>query len=119
MRWICASVVPPKGVNRYSAHAAGRGIDLSGLRRITIKSDQELALKELLRAATVERLEESELQLEESPFGESKSEGEVERAIQTVRGHVRTLKLVGQRTYDCNIREGHPIWHWLVKYVGI
>ena len=43
---MSANVVPSKGVNGYAVQAAGREIDLAGLRRVVIKSDQEPALKE-------------------------------------------------------------------------
>ena len=58
--------------------AAGREIDLAGLRRVVIKSDQEPALKDLLRVVKAERPEAIELQPEESPVGESKSNGEIQ-----------------------------------------
>ncbi len=93
VKWVSANVVPEKGVEGYAVQAAGREIDLAGLRRVVIKSDQEPALKDLLRTVKAERPEEIELQPEESPVGESKSNGEIERAIQTIRGQVRALKL--------------------------
>ncbi len=84
-----------------------------------MKSDQEPAMKELLRAVKAERPEDLELQPEDSPVGESKSNGEIERAIQTVQGQVRTLKLAMRKRYNRNIREDHPVWPWLVMYAGI
>ena len=54
MGWISADVVPSKGVCGCSAHGAGREIYLAGLRRMAIKSDQEPALKESLRAVKAE-----------------------------------------------------------------
>ena len=118
-KWMSANVVPKKGVEGDAVHAVGREIDLAGLRRIVIKSDQEPALNELLRAVKAERPEELETQPEESPVGESKSNGEIERAIQTVQGQVRTIKLSVQKRYGCNIREDHPIWPWLVMYSAL
>ena len=94
--------------------AAGREIDLAGLRRMIARSDQEPALLELVRAVKAERPEDLEIQPEQSPVGESKSNGEIERAIQTVQGHARTIKLSEQKRYGCSIRADHPIWQWLV-----
>ena len=109
--WMSANVAPAKGVNGYAVQAAGREIDLAGLRRVVIKSDQEPALKDLLRVVKTERAEDIELQPEESPVGESKSNGEIERAIQTMQGQVRALKLSPQCIHKGkiwrSIRSGH------------
>ncbi len=85
---MSANVVPKKGVEGFAVQAAGREIDLAGLRRMIVRSDQEPALLELLRAVKAERPEDLEIQPEQSPVGESKSNGEIERAIQTVQGQV-------------------------------
>jgi hypothetical protein len=65
VKWVSANVVPEKGVEGYAVQAAGREIDLAGLRRVVIKSDQEPALKDLLRVVKAERPEAIELQPEE------------------------------------------------------
>ena len=70
VKWVSANVVPEKGVEGYAVQAAGREIDLAGLRRVVIKSDQEPALKDLLRVVKAERPEAIESQPEESPMGE-------------------------------------------------
>ena len=57
VKWISANVVPKKGVEGDVVHAVGREIDQTGVRRMVIKSDQEPALKEFLRAAKAERPE--------------------------------------------------------------
>jgi hypothetical protein len=76
-------MVPEKGVEGYAVQAVGREIDLAGLRRMIIKSDQEPAIVDLLRVVKSERPESIELQPEESPVGESASNSEVERASQS------------------------------------
>ena len=119
VKWVSANVVPEKGVEGYAVQAAGREIDLAGLRRVVIKSDQEPALKDLLRVVKAERPEAIELQPEESPVGESKSNGEIERAIQTVQGQMRTLKLGLESRYQRKILEDHPIWPWVVMYAAL
>ena len=116
---MSANVVPSKGINGYAVQAAGREIDLAGLRRVVIKSDQEPALKELLRAVKAERAEAIELQPDDSPVGVSKSNGEIERAIQTMQGQVRSLKLCLESRYKRKILEDHPIWPWAVMYAAM
>ena len=44
-----------------------------------------------------------ELQPEESPVGESQSNGEIERAIQTIQGQVRAVKLALESRYQCKV----------------
>ena len=67
-------------------------------------------MRDLLRAVKAERPEAIELQPEESPVGESQKTWEIERAIQTIQGQVRTLKLGLESRYQCKIMEDHPIW---------
>ena len=84
-----------------------------------LKSDQEPALKELLRAVKRERVEQIEfdgVMEEESPVGESASNGLVERAIQDVQAQMRTLKLAVEHRYQNRIEDSHPILPWLVKH---
>ena len=67
VEWMLANVVPSKGINGYAAQAAGREVDLAGLRRLVIKPDQEPALRDLLRVVKAERSEAIELQPGDSP----------------------------------------------------
>ena len=94
-RTMLATVVPAKGADDYAIAAVGKEIDVSGLTRMTIKSDQEPAIHSLIQAVRRERPETIECMApEESPVGESKSNGAVENAIRNVQGQVRTLKLM-------------------------
>ena len=93
-------------------------IQNAGYNNLIFKSDQEPALKELLRAVKRERVETIELggaMEEESPVGESASNGMVERAIQGVQAQMRTLKLALEYRYQNKIEESYPIVPWLVK----
>ena len=93
--WVSPIVVPAKGADDYAIAAVGKEIDLSGLISMTIKSDQENSIKSLIQAVRRERPETIECMTpEESPVGESKSNGAVENAIRNVQGQVRTLKLM-------------------------
>ena len=49
-KWVSAFVVPQKGACEYAVKAVARGIQNAGSNRIIVKSDQEPALKELLKA---------------------------------------------------------------------
>jgi len=64
VKCFSANVVPKKGVEGFAIQAAGREIDVAGLTRMIVRSDQEPALVELLRAVKAERPEELEIQPE-------------------------------------------------------
>eukprot|EP00969_Alexandrium_andersonii_P366171 15467863-Alexandrium_andersonii.AAC.1 len=61
-----------------------------GYKHVVLKSDQEPSLKALQEA--VKREDRWDVQLGESPVGESKSNGVIERAVQDVQAQVRTLR---------------------------
>jgi hypothetical protein len=62
---------------------------------IIIKSDQEAAIAYLIKDIVLERGDEKGCRtiVEESPVGSSGSNGIVERAVQTVEGQIRVMKL--------------------------
>ena len=59
--WVSAIVVPEKGACDYAIKAVSREIQNAGYNRIIIKSNQEPAIKELLRAVKRERAEKIDL----------------------------------------------------------
>ena len=83
--WHMAMMVPHKGVDRFAIKALGRDIELAGYRRLIIKSDQEPSILELIHPVERERSEDiEEVATEQSPAGEHKSNGQVQRAIQNI-----------------------------------
>ena len=92
-KWHAAVMVPEKGLNGYAVGALAREIELSGYNRMVMKSDQEPAILNLIRAAKRERKEDIEIQPEESQVGEHQSNGDVERAVQSLEGQMRSMKL--------------------------
>ena len=56
--------------------------------------------------------------LEESPEYESKSNGEIERAIQTIHGHLRAMKDRLESRYNQGISGEHPCLPWLVAHAS-
>ena len=53
---------------------------------------------------------------EESPVGESQSNGEVESAIKQVRGQFRTMRLSMQSSYGEIILDNHIAILWLLPH---
>ena len=56
--------------------------------------------------------------MEESPEYESKSNGEVERAIQMVQGQFRTMKDRLESRYKQRVNGEHPCIPWLIAHVS-
>ena len=69
-KWISCIMVLEKGPNTYAVAAMGREISLSGYNRTILKSDQEPAILNLLKAVKDERSEDMEVILEQTPVGE-------------------------------------------------
>ena len=88
---IWSHPVPAKGVTHpYPAKALMADLDFMGYKRVILKSDQEPSILALCEA--VKHGWHGEIVPEASPKGESKSNGEAERAVQSVHGLARTLK---------------------------
>ncbi len=59
-------------------------------KRMIIKSDQEPAIRAV--RSGIKREREEYIMMEESPVGESQSDGSVGNAIKIVQGQIRTLR---------------------------
>ena len=59
-QWVAAFVVPAKGPEDYAMDAVDKEIEQSGLTKMSIKSDQEPALVDFIRAVKGERWESTE-----------------------------------------------------------
>ena len=55
---------------------------------------------------------------EESPVSESKSNGEIEKAIQTVQDQVRAVKGSLESRYGQHIPRDHPSVPWLIRHAS-
>ena len=101
-----ARLVPQKGNHRYSIKIVSGAIESLGDSKVILKSDQEPAVMSLKDAVKSEA--RVDVVLEESPEYESKSNGEIERAIQTVQGQIRTMKDRLEARYGQRIAGEHP-----------
>ena len=88
---IWSHPVPSKGVTHpYPARAPVADLDFMVYKRVIFKSYQEPSIVALCDA--VKNVWHDEIVPEASPKGESRSNGEVERAVQSVHGLARTSK---------------------------
>ena len=112
---IWSHPVPSKGlVHPYPARALMNDLDFMVYRRIVLKSDHNPSIVALCDA--VKKGLHGEIVPEAAPKGESKSNGEVERAIQSVHGLARTLKDFLEQKSGSALESRSPLLAWLVKH---
>ncbi len=93
-----ASTLPHKGgTGRFAVSKCLEFLEENGDRegKVLIKTDQEPAIKMLVRGIEEER-SEGRTVVEESPVQSSGSNGVVERAVQEVEGQIRVMFLALQ-----------------------
>jgi len=56
--------------------------------------------------------------LENSPVGESQSNGMVERAIKEIQHQIRKLKMQLEENMNQKLNNDSPIWPWLIQYAA-
>ena len=81
-----------------------------------MKSDNEPAIVALKQAVKAERPEE--IIMEESPVGESASNGEVENAIKQVEGQFRTFKSCLEEKLGRKLVREHMCVPWLIRHAA-
>ena len=110
--------VPSKGVTHPClASALMADLDFMGYKRVIPKSDQEPSIVALCDAVKNGWL--GEIVPEASPKGESKSNGEVERAVQSVHGLARTLKDFLKQQSGIPLGSRSALLAWLVEHCSI
>ena len=118
-RMTMAHVVPRKGGDQeWVADQFCRDLlKLGHNSDLILKSDQEPAVVDLLRE--VARLRGSKKTiLEQSPVGDSRANGMVERAIQSVGKLLRVHKLAIENKIGQKLFVKHALFAWLVEHVA-
>lgn len=87
-----------------------------GRKRIVVKSDKESALRDVQRKLKEAMVDE--MIIENSPTGDSKSNGLAERSVQEFEDMMRTWMCALEGKYGVTIPSKHPIVAWLVEYIG-
>ena len=120
-KYIVSSVVPMKGAShefparRLCAFLRGLGLEHQD---VTLKSDQEAAIKDLLQEVAKQRIPANTF-FEESPVGASASNGVIERGNQTVEGQIRVLKDALEARLGDKVPSDHNILCWLVEFAAV
>ena len=113
-----ARVVPGKGNVEGAAAAVARDIKLMGYNGdIAIKCDQEAAIIDLANAVAKLRGNVG-TRLEYAKTRDSQSNGTAERAVQSVEGMTRTLKLALEKRLGETISCTHPLMLWVVEHAA-
>ena len=118
-RSVWAYAVENKGSDDWVAEQIVDDLETVGLagERIIIKADQEVAITDLQR--TVARLRKDHgSALEQSRVGDSNSNGKVERAIQDLKGLVRTLKAALEINVGGKVNLSDPIVPLIVRHAA-
>ena len=98
----------------YLRNAVLKDISSMGHSKIVLKTDGEPACKALQEHIKTSR--DATTILENSPVGESQSNGVVEKAIDEIEGMVRTLKSALEERLGWKIDPKHPVLTWLVEW---
>lgn len=115
--YLFAHAVPRKGLTRIrGAVELVKDIDRLGYKTIVLKTDNEPAMK-TLQEEVKSRMTERTI-LENSPAGESQSNGVAERAVQAVSEHARVLRSALQNRLGVALGCKHPVIAWLVEHAA-
>ena len=115
---VFAHAVPQKGIQYplidLVVQAVARDINSLGYRRIIIKDDQEESI--LAFAKAVKRVLARDVVFEQSPVGDPQSNGAAERAVQIVKGMIRTVRDACETSLGEKIPIDSPVMTWIVAY---
>ena len=129
--------VPKKGrdENEWAVSRVIQALEFLGYSKMILKCDQESSLKAVIEAVksfrgssvesgTFERnsdgpiLEGTQMMSENSPVKDSRSNGAIERCIQSCEGHIRTLVDALQERLKCKISPEDCVMPWLIMHAG-
>ena len=119
-RSVWAYAVNQKGTaDAWVAEQIAEDLEVVGLtgERIIVKTDQENSIVSLQRAVAAARAGHGTA-LENSRVGDSNSNGRAERAIQDVKGLIRTLRSALEANIDEKVHLEDPVIPWLVRHAG-
>ena len=115
--WLSANVAPKNGHVPEGVRGLGEEIDKLGYNRLTLKFNQEPAIGSLVSAVIRERHQDSSVG--ESPVGEHQSNEVVERAVKSIQGQARILKLALEARVRARVKEHLDVALWLIRYAAM
>ena len=94
-----------------------KDIDSLGYGAVILRSDNEPAIIQLQEAIKNQR--NAHTKCENSEVGDSRANGVAEKAVQEVKGQVRTMLIALEKKLDEKIGEGLPVLEWMVEYSAL
>ena len=113
---VYSHVVVKKGAHKTMVKRVVNDLYNMGHKRLVLKSDQEPSIKDLAKA--VKQDFGGDIILEDSPVGESQSNGSIEAGIKSIEGMIRTIKSFTEEHYNKKIYKEHTIMPWIVEHAG-
>ena len=102
----------PEGVRRL-----GEEVGKLGHQRLVLKSDQEPSIKALLQSIKPEK--HPDIFFEHSPVAEHRSNGVAERAVKTVQGQFRAMKMALEARISEKVVETSDFIPWMVRHAAM
>ena len=120
---VLSIMVPAKGREQFAVDRAVSFIEEIGFlhQDLIVKSDQESVVRAVVEEVGKARaaLGSEKWIVEHSPVRSSQSNGVVERAVQSVQGQLRVMKLAIGYRWNVTIPSSHPLLAWAVEYAGV
>ncbi len=112
-----ATIVPQKGPSEdWLVKACTAWIDSLGLKRIILRTDQEVSIEAW--AAEVRRRRMEETVLETSPVEEKQANGVAEKAVREVKGMIRTYVDSIEEKAKVKLEGSDAIMTWIVRHAA-
>ena len=93
-------------------------LEISRYTSVVSKTDQESALRVVVDKMRTHGGDQTQTMYELSPIGDSKSNGLIERTIQTVEGQVRTMRCARESRINRRNVPGGALFSWLVIHAA-
>ena len=111
-----AHVLPTKGRDPYAVRRVVADLRVLGFKRVNLRTDQEPSILQLKEA--VAQAWHGEVVPEESPVGESQSNGGAEAGVRSVEGMTRTLRAALEGRYSLTVHQSEHVMAWLVDHAA-
>ena len=113
--------VPKKGLDDkgYAAECLSKSVLAMGHSRCVVRSDNEPALAQLVKAAVGQiRLRGVDVVDEGAVPYDPQSNGQAESAVKQLKGLMRVHQLALERRLESHVPVGHPLMAWLALHVA-
>ena len=122
-RMTMSSVAPSKSSGEFLAKRVLAFMREIGADKgdITVKTDQEPAMKAIVNEVARHRAEGGGGRMiqEHSPVGDSKGNGIIERAVKSVVGQMRVMRSAIESRVNAKLDPDHPVFAWIAEHASV